>query len=132
MTVEHTTHIILRSEVQANPRTLYLFGDNTRRVGLGGQAKEMRYEPNTAGICTKLRPCNAPDCFMTDEDLGNNKEIIALDVEKVLNRCLNIEYDKVVIPPIGVGLAKLQDKAPLTWAYLQSQLAWLESKLKEV
>lgn len=44
---------ILRSDLKLNPGVLYAFGDNLDRVGLGGQAKEMRGEPNAVGLATK-------------------------------------------------------------------------------
>ena len=40
-------------QCRANPRAIYVFGDNLLRKGLGGQAKEMRGEPNTLGIVSK-------------------------------------------------------------------------------
>ena len=47
---------ITRADLRANPDTLYVFGDNMRRRGMGGQAAEMRGEPNAVGIPTKWRP----------------------------------------------------------------------------
>lgn len=44
---------IFREDLQANPDVYYLFGDNVERRGLGGQAKEMRGEPNAIGVATK-------------------------------------------------------------------------------
>ncbi|MEC7290450.1 MAG: hypothetical protein VXW22_10215, partial [Pseudomonadota bacterium] len=49
-------HRIYRQDLRANPGTIYVFGDNTERVGLGGQAKEMRGEPNARGIATLWSP----------------------------------------------------------------------------
>jgi len=117
-----TTSIISRSDVRANPRTLYLFGDNDIREGLGGQAKEMRGEPNTVGISTKKLPKNTPDAFKTDSELAGNQKIITQDIDKAIEIWGSGNYDKVMIPPIGIGLAKLQEKAPLTWAHLQKEL----------
>jgi len=48
-TEKHITRQMLRAE----PGTLWVFGDNLQRKGLGGQAKEMRGEPNAIGIPTK-------------------------------------------------------------------------------
>jgi hypothetical protein len=44
---------ITREMVQADRNTVYVFGDNVARHGLGGQAKAMRGEPNTIGVSTK-------------------------------------------------------------------------------
>jgi hypothetical protein len=41
----------------------YVFGDNGRRIGFGGQAKEMRGEPNAIGVATEWVPTNRPNAF---------------------------------------------------------------------
>ena len=53
MIVYRTDKVITRDKIKENPDVLYLFGDNLLRKGLGGQAKEMRGEPNTLGIVSK-------------------------------------------------------------------------------
>lgn len=124
-----TANIITREEVQKNPNVIYLFGDNDARTGLGGQAKEMRGEPNSFGISTKKRPSNDDNAFKSDTELEQNKTIITQDIEKVLAAWRTGEYRAVVIPPIGTGLAKLQEKAPETYAYLQAELKRLEKEI---
>lgn len=58
---------ITRQMMRAEPTTLFVFGDNLAQVGYGGQAKEMRGEPNAVGIPTKRKPSRtAPDEFFTD------------------------------------------------------------------
>jgi hypothetical protein len=54
---------ITRDDLRANPNVLYLFGDNERREGLGGQAKEMRGEPNAIGVRTKASPSKHETAF---------------------------------------------------------------------
>lgn len=44
---------IYRADLAMNPKVLYVFGDNLERKGFGGQAYEMRGEPNAFGIATK-------------------------------------------------------------------------------
>lgn len=46
---------IRRAHLRANPKNLYLFGDNEQRRGLGGLARECRGEPNAVGIATNVR-----------------------------------------------------------------------------
>ena len=121
-----SSNIITREEVKANPQTLYIFGDNNIRKGLGGQAKEMRGEPNAFGISTKQLPSNEENAFMSDNDLIKNKAIITQDVNFIIEQWNTGKYTSVVLPQIGVGLAKLPEKAPQTWAYLQSELQRLE------
>lgn len=123
---ERSSAIISRTIVRDNPKTLYIFGDNNTRSGLGGQAKEMRGEPNAFGISTKKLPSNEANAFMNDEELEQNKKVILGDIQKILQEWNTGKYDKVQLPPIGQGLAKLEEKAPHTWSYLQTQLNGLE------
>lgn len=127
--VERTARIITREELQNNPTTIYLFGDNDMRKGLGGQAKEMRGEPNAVGISTKKIPTNDPEAFKSDEELDENKRIVTADIDKVIEKWRSGSYTKVVIPTLGVGLAKLPEKAPETYAYLQKELKRLEKEI---
>ena len=91
--------------------------------------RDLLVRPNAIGISTKKRPSNEPDAFKSDEELADNKKIITADIEKVLEAWRTGEYMNVVIPPIGAGLAKLEEKAPQTWAYLQSELKRLEQEI---
>ena len=61
--------LILNADLRANPDVLYLFGDNVLRVGFGGQAKEIRGEPNAVGVRTKHRPNMHPDAFFRAEEV---------------------------------------------------------------
>lgn len=127
--VTKTGEIITREELKKNPTIMYLFGDNDQRTGLGGQAKEMRGEPNAFGISTKKRPSNDLNAFKSDEELEDNKKIITADIEKILDAWRTGKYTGVVIPPIGVGLAKLREKAPKTFQFLQEELKSLEKEI---
>ena len=127
--VERTDKIIRRKDVKENPKTLYLFGDNDVRRGLGGQAKEMRGEPNSVGISIKKLPANSKTAFKTDEEFEKNAEIITEDVNKAIEKFKEGGFEKVIIPPIGIGLAKLQEKAPKTWEHLQNELNRLEKEV---
>lgn len=124
---------ITREDVKASPRKVFLFGDNLERWGLGGQAKEMRGEPNAVGIITKLTPSNHAAAFFTDED-----DVISLinrDIETAIDKALELGINSpdgavIVIPSdgIGTGLAELDKRAPKTFAYLQQRLAELEKE----
>lgn len=106
------------ADVQANPDKIYVFGDNTKRVGTGGQA-QIRNNPNAMGIATKIAPSMDNAAFMSDKDLANNKTIIDGDIAKIK------ATGKVVVLPkdgFGTGLAKLKEKAPQTYAYLKQRL----------
>jgi len=114
---------IVRSDLQANPDVIYLFGDNLLQKGLGGQAKEMRGEPNAIGIPTKKAPNNNASAFMTDDEYDSNVQAIDQAFAQIP------VGKKIVIPSagLGTGLARLEEKAPRTFAYLQQKLSELES-----
>lgn len=127
--VTQTTHTIKRSEVRANKNKLYLFGDNIARKGLGGQAAEMRYEPNTIGIITKKWPSNYPTSFLSDKELEKNQKLITEDINKAIEKYKAGSYNEVIIPPLGTGLAQLPTKAPETYKFLQQELERLINEL---
>lgn len=118
---------IYRVDLKANPNILYVFGDNTWRVGLGGQAKEMRGEPNAVGVATKWRPSSdCPACFFSDANITQQKQIIAKDLKPIVEA---LRAGKIVIWPldgIGSGLSKVPVKSPKTWAFIESVRKGLE------
>ena len=116
---------ITRDIVRANPDKAFLFGDNSERRGFGGQAKEMRGEPNAFGIVTKVWPSSEDAAYMCDSQYEMNRDQIDEDIQKVLDS----GHQTVVIPSdgLGTGLAQLDKQAPKTFAYLQQRLADLET-----
>lgn len=112
---------ITREDLRAEENKIFLFGDNLKQTGYGGQAKEMRGEPNAVGIPTKKEPANNPTSFFTDKEFEANRQAI----DKAFGK---IPQDKTVVVPkggIGTGLAKLEEKSPRTFAYLNEKLAEL-------
>lgn len=126
MKIYRTDKIIKREKIRQNPDVLYLFGDNMIRKGLGGQAKEMRGEPNTVGIVTKKYPNNKDTSFFRDSDFKLFKDLLIEDMEVVISRIQSGNYKAIVIPQIGVGLAKLPDNAPKCFKLLQTSLKSLD------
>lgn len=129
---------IWRDDLKLNVNKIYIFGDNVKRVGLGGQAKEMRGEPNAFGIATKLAPTYDPDDFM--KDTVENLEIVMNDFQK-LYELLDAGFyvygdgnryriDALVIPEdgIGTGIANLKGNAPLILRYIQQQFKDIQQK----
>jgi len=106
---------IKREDLIANREVLYVFGDNERRVGLGGQAKEMRGEPNAIGIAT----LESPGVFWSDKDYNAHCDSLIMDFAPVWRHLMRNEL--VVLPEdgVGTGLAQLEKAAPLTFAFLQ-------------
>lgn len=103
---------IYRSDLELNPDVYYCFGDNDDRVGLGGQAKEMRGEQNAIGIRTKKSPGHSTDDFYTDEAYDECIAKIEEDFAKV--EVLLKGGVTVVFPTegFGTGLSELKKYAP--------------------
>jgi hypothetical protein len=116
--IEFREHIT-RDDVRSEKDKIFLFGDNLNGRGYGGQAKEMRGEENAIGIPTKKAPSNNPNSFFTDKEFAANIKAIDEAFGK-------IPPDKSIVIPkagLGTGLARLEEKAPQTFAYLNEKLA---------
>jgi len=115
---------ISREDLRNNPDTLYVFGDNDLRKGLGGQAKAMRGEPNAVGVRTKKAPNNNQSSFYTDETFDENIRKIDEDMQ----RLFDTDQD-IVIPTdgIGTGLSRMGELAPRTLAHIEKRFAELEA-----
>lgn len=113
---------ITRQFVKDNPDCVFLFGDNVARVGFGGQAREMRGEPNTIGIVTKKRPAWNDTAFFTDSEYEENCRLIDNDFERVDAAA---KAGKIIVAPvygIGTGRAAMRNHAPETFLYLCRKL----------
>lgn len=112
---------ILRKDVQNNRNIIFVFGDNDQRTGFGGQAREMRGEPNTIGIRVKKSPSMTKSSFYTDDEYSENIKKIFEDLTNLKIKSFN---KKIIFPTngIGTGLAKLNIKAPKTFEFLTSEL----------
>ena len=120
---------ITRSFVREHRDHIFLFGDNLARRGFGGQAAQMRGEPNAIGIPTKKLPSNDEEAFFTDAEFEQNKAAIDRTFERLYQMSSTVE--QVVVMPsdgLGTGRAQLENRAPLTFAYLQKRLRNLSSQ----
>ena len=117
---------ITRQMLQANPNTLFVFGDNMAGQGFGGQAKEMRGEPNAVGIPTKNYPSNMPKDFFSDDDFDKAKVRIEAAFDRLYWHAGG--GGKIVWPldDIGTGLADLPNRSPKIWAFIQEHKHSLE------
>ena len=106
--IEFNDHIT-RELVQAETHKLFVFGDNLLRYGLGGQAKEMRGEPNTIGIITKFCPAMTEGSFLNDEFYKRWLEVSANDILQIFLFIYIVVWPKA---GIGTGLAQLPKRAP--------------------
>ena len=120
---------IYREDLGANDRVaLYLFGDNLQQEGMGGQAAEMRYEPNAVGIPTKKSPDMSAGAFFSDADLTKVDAVYYRIFSRIVERFDNGEFKVLVLPAdgLGTGLAALDRKAPKIFALLQKYLGEME------
>lgn len=118
---------ITRAEIRADRQTLFVFGDNMERQGLGGQAAEMRGEPNALGVPTKWSPSSVPDAYFRDDDW----DLIAvkyaiLSAFACIQTALLVGRD-VVIPAdgLGTGRADLPRRAPRIYVIIEGLIARL-------
>jgi len=104
----------------------FLMGDNTKRWGKGGQAKEMRGEPNMIGIATKETPTAGSNAYFSDDNLLENCRIIATDFRKAFAK--RDEGHLIIIPAdgLGTGFSELPERAPKTNDFLEWMLDMLE------
>lgn len=105
-----------------NPDFLFVFGDNVKRRGCGGQAV-IRPMENTFGIATKWSPSRSHEDFFSDDNTQSMNYIL-WDIEKLELLSNKRLYDKIVFPlhGFGTGLAELDVRAPKTFAFLNSLL----------
>ena len=110
---------ITRQMLRDNPNTLFVFGDNMLGRGLGGQAAEMRGEPNAVGIPTKYMPGMGEADFFIDDDIRKAKPRIDAAFAKLLVHAA--KGGEIVWPKdgIGTGLAELLKRAPKIWALIE-------------
>lgn len=107
---------------QASPTSLFVFGDNLRRHGSGGQAV-IRHEPNSFGIATKVAPDRRDVSYFTDI-YPNHAEAIIQDFNKLYEILNTGNFINVVFPAggLGTGLADMPNKAPKTYQKLCNRL----------
>lgn len=112
---------VMRQTLQRCPQHLFVFGDNGQQRGLGGQAREMRGEPNAVGIPTKHAPSMRPSAFFTDGDLPAAQVPIDAAFARL---AAHLEAGGTVVWPaagVGTGLAQLAERAPAIRAYIDEK-----------
>ena len=120
--------MIYRKDLRDNPDNLYLFGDNLERYGMGGQAGEMRQEPNALGIATKHSPSMDEEAFFSDDFL-----YFFLDgfIEELKPVVFHLSKRQTVVIPedgLGTGLSELPTRAPKIYRILNETLENLEAQ----
>lgn len=116
---------IIRAYLREHPDWIFLFGDNIEEKGLGGQAGEMRGEPNAVGIPTKWKPTMRSDAFFSDDDFSIVKPAIDAAFHLAAVKACQRAGVIVVPPLIGTGRAKLDKVAPLIFDYMWDKICGL-------
>lgn len=98
---------ITRDMLRAEPDAVFVFGDNCERWGLGGQAKEMRGEPNAIGVATLYAPGefyrNGDPCALST---------VSSDLSKVAQALAKSRTVYVPFDGLGTGLGRLPESYP--------------------
>jgi hypothetical protein len=132
-------------EAKENKTALYIFGDNLKEKGKGGQAC-IRGLSNALGIPTKKFPSMNEDSFFSDSELKQNIKHIDQSIEKIKKAIKIKQYQNIIFPPLedreiaktqrcwfltglGTGLAFLPSRAPKTYTYLCSAVQKLVEDL---
>jgi hypothetical protein len=98
---------ITRDMLRAEPEAYFVFGDNGQRVGFGGQAMEMRDEPNALGVATLY----APGLYFRADD-PKALCTVAADLARVGGALTSHHTVYVPADGLGTGLARLAGNAP--------------------
>ncbi len=119
--------MIYREDCKRNPLVLYLFGDNERRSGMGGQAAEMRGESNAIGIRTKRAPGREDQDYWSDKQFDRNCVMIEEDLSRVKAHLRR--GGTVVIPLDGIGTnrSEMEKRCPKTFHVLRQTLTSLDN-----
>lgn len=120
--------LIYRVDLKANPNTLYVFGDNLQQRGNGGQAGQMRGEPNAIGIPTKIAPGTKEMDYFDDGWLSYRTATLAIESKIMILQDALLMGKEVIWPEdgIGTGLAELPQRAPRIHRYILDRLWHLQ------
>lgn len=122
---------IYRADLQANPDIIYVFGDNAQRYGRGGQAGEMRGEPNAVGIATKWDIRGKDSDFYSDSNWEGCTAQIREDWLPVYHHLQNGGIVVCPLDGLGTGLSELPTRAPRVYRYLQGIGLGAQPKLSD-
>lgn len=98
---------IERGQVRAEPDASFVFGDNMKRVGYGGQAGAMRDEPNAIGVATLYAPGSY---YRPDDPVA--LDVLLTDLSVVASALVRGRVVYVPRDGLGTGLACLTQHAP--------------------
>ncbi|WP_196258599.1 hypothetical protein [Pelagibacterium limicola] len=96
-----------RELLRAEPKAFFVFGDNCRRIGHGGQAAACRDEPNAIGVATLYAPG-----FFYDPNDPVALAHVTNDLARVGRELAGGITVYAPIDGLGTGLARLPEHAP--------------------
>lgn len=98
-------------QCDSNPHKLYVFGDNMKGLGTGGQAC-IRYCQNTFGIPTKRSPTRDADAYFSDKE--DERQMVETKIFHLKGILDQQGYRVVVFPEagLGTGLAEMDKRSP--------------------
>lgn len=110
-------------QCRANPRSIYVFGDNLLRVGEAGQAS-IRSCNNAVGIATKKKPSMEKSSFFSDTEYDKLESFLKKEMGKIIAIMFSDNLDTLVFPKdgLGTGLSKLPQMAPNVFLVLSTLL----------
>lgn len=123
-----TQKFIIRQNLKDHPDWIFVFGDNEKHIGYGGQAREMRGEFNAYGIPTKKTPGHSEADYWSENDWERQNAII---YEKFKHLYTKLSFGYNIIFPefgIGTGLSELPKRAPTTMKYINE---WIKTLKKD-
>ena len=118
MNIEVCTELYTPKLLRANLNKVYVFGDNMKAFGKGGQAI-IRDEPNAFGIPTKRYPSKDNWAYFSDKEDERMAVIVSL------RKLYLIGQSRVIVFPsggIGTGLALMGEKSPKLFAEMNKIL----------
>jgi len=93
--------IITKEYLADHPDDIFVFGDNTDRVGCGGAAM-LRYEPNVYGFVTKKKPSSRDEDYYQVEEY---KPVFKSELKKLIVEMSKNPTKTYLISRLGAGLA---------------------------
>ena len=105
-----------KTSVENDEKSLYIYGGNFEEYGTKGQSC-IRGLKNTIELTTKINPELTKYSFLSDAYLQPYSKYIDVLFKKL--EIISKKYENVYISPlIGLGMAKLNKKAPKCYKYL--------------
>lgn len=117
--------VIHSQDLIRNPNVFYLFGDNVKRTGYGGQAEACRGRKNALGVRTKFAPNMTSEAFFTDNEYEHLIKMIDQDLAPAFEKVSRGGIVVIPLAGLGTGRARLAETAPRVFKHLSDRLKLL-------